>query len=136
MFYTKSRLPGGGRVKTEITDGNVFTKCSVCGRELPVDLAEILSDSEGDLFSTSVVCSRCSERKLDTPAGKSESLPASLTHDGLIWLVRTLVRFGYADEIQELYDLYRVDGPEDLSAAECAGFGSALVRRAIGAEEN
>ena len=136
MFYTKSRLPGGERVKTEITDGNVFTKCAICGRELPVDLAEVLSDGEGDLFSTSILCARCSQGSMKARDSVPEAKIALLTQEGLVWLAHPLTRFGYADEIQELCALYMVDRPEDLSAMDCTGFGSALVRRVLGALED
>ena len=136
MFYTKSKLPGGGRVKTEITDRNVYTKCPICGRELPVDLAEIFLDGEGDLFSTNVLCSRCAQKSTEAQTGAPEAKIAWLTHEGLAWLVNTLARFGYADEIQDLCDLYMVDRPEALNDIDCSGFGSALVRRVLGAAED
>ena len=48
MFYIKTKLPDGKPVKTEVTDENVFTRCSECGKEISVDLAELFSDGNGD----------------------------------------------------------------------------------------
>ncbi|GHU53456.1 hypothetical protein FACS1894132_05660 [Clostridia bacterium] len=74
MFYTKTKLPTGRTVKTEITDENVFTKCPECGCELPVDLAEILSDGESDLFSTSIICSRCTAKRTQSHLRESATI--------------------------------------------------------------
>ena len=52
MFYIKTELPDGKTVKTEVTDENVFTRCPGCGDEVSVDLAELFSDSESDLYGT------------------------------------------------------------------------------------
>ena len=36
----------------EINDENVFCRCPVCGREVPVNLKNVLSDSDADLVGT------------------------------------------------------------------------------------
>jgi ssDNA-binding Zn-finger/Zn-ribbon topoisomerase 1 len=36
-------------------------RCPKCGCEVPVDLAEILSDGVSDLFGTAVCCAECSK---------------------------------------------------------------------------
>lgn len=59
MFYVKERLNDAMEVSIEITDENVFCHCPVCGVEVSVDLAEILSDGESDLFGTAVFCEEC-----------------------------------------------------------------------------
>ena len=46
MFYIKTKQHSGKMVSTEITDENVFTRCPECGREMPVDLAEIFADAK------------------------------------------------------------------------------------------
>lgn len=62
MFYVKERLNDSMEISIEITDENVFCQCSMCGVEVMVDIAEILSDGESDLFGTSVYCSECSKK--------------------------------------------------------------------------
>ena len=69
MFYIKTRLGGETEFTTEITDENVFTRCPQCGSEFAVDLAEVFSDGDGDLYGTSIFCDACS-RKMR--AGRSE----------------------------------------------------------------
>ena len=68
MFYIKTELPDGKTVKTEVTDENVFTRCPGCGDEVSVDLAELFSDSESDLYGTAVYCDKCS-RKIRSKGG-------------------------------------------------------------------
>lgn len=62
MFYVKERLNDTMEVSIEITDENVFCHCPMCGTEVPVDIAEILSDGESDLFGTAVFCDECGKK--------------------------------------------------------------------------
>lgn len=77
MFYIKTKLPSGKTVKTEITDENVYTRCPECGREIPVDLAKVFSDGEGDLFSTSIICSACTKKRVEQRE-RTESIPVTI----------------------------------------------------------
>ena len=63
MFYVKTNLTDGMSVKTEITDENVFCRCPDCGSEVQVDIAEVFSDGEGDLYSTAVLCQECGQAR-------------------------------------------------------------------------
>lgn len=62
MFYVKEKLSDAVEVTVEITDENVFTRCPGCGDEVSIDLAELLSDGESDLYGTAVYCDKCSRR--------------------------------------------------------------------------
>lgn len=62
MFYVKAKLSDAVEVTVEITDENVFTRCHGCGDEVSVDLAELFSDGEGDLYGTAVYCEECSRK--------------------------------------------------------------------------
>ena len=62
MFYVKERLNDSMEISIEITDENVFTHCPMCGSEVSVDIAEILSDGESDLYGTAVFCDECSKK--------------------------------------------------------------------------
>lgn len=59
MFYLKHK---GKRL--EIHDDNVYTRCPQCGKERVVDLQEILSSGDGDLYGTAIFCSRCSVERV------------------------------------------------------------------------
>lgn len=62
MFYVKERLNDTMEVTIEITDENVFCHCPMCSTEVSVDIAEILSDGESDLFGTAVFCDECGKK--------------------------------------------------------------------------
>lgn len=68
MFYVKEKITDVVEVSIEITGENVFTHCPGCGDELIVDLAELFSDGEYDLYGTSVYCDKCS-RKIRSQGG-------------------------------------------------------------------
>lgn len=63
MFYMKHK-----GTKLEIRDDNVYTICPECGKEHHVDLHDILSAEHADLYSTSVYCYDCSERRIQKMA--------------------------------------------------------------------
>ena len=61
MFYVKEPLKDGVDVTVAINDANVFCPCPVCGRDVPVNLKDVLSDSDADLVGTAVLCDECAE---------------------------------------------------------------------------
>ena len=62
MFYVKEKLSDAVEVSVEITDENVLTRCPGCGDEVGVDLAELFSDGESNLYGTAVYCDECSRK--------------------------------------------------------------------------
>ena len=62
MFYVKETMGDDVEVNIEINDENVFCRCPHCGSEVQVDLQEILSDGDSDLFGTAVLCENCTRR--------------------------------------------------------------------------
>ena len=64
MFYIKARINDAVEI-TKIHDGNIFCTCPGCGCEVEVDLTEILSTGNSDLYGTSVYCSQCSKARLE-----------------------------------------------------------------------
>ena len=63
MFYVKEKINDVMEISIEINDENVFCTCPKCGKEVRVDLVEVLE--EGDLVSTQVCCNTCSETMRD-----------------------------------------------------------------------
>lgn len=54
MFYLKHK---GERLY--IDDTNVFTTCPKCGKEVRVNIQDVLSDGVSDLYGTAVYCQDC-----------------------------------------------------------------------------
>lgn len=69
MFYVKEQVNGLSAICIEIDDENVFCRCPHCGAEVQVDLADIFSDGNIDLFSTSVLCDRCAKKVMGGRTG-------------------------------------------------------------------
>ena len=63
MFYVKSEIGDGITLHTEINSENVYTVCPGCGAEHAVDLVDILSSGNADLYSTAVYCHKCSVKR-------------------------------------------------------------------------
>lgn len=61
MFYTKTTI-GNTTIETEINDETVFTRCPLCGKEIPIDLDEHFAAGNFELCSTTIFCSSCTER--------------------------------------------------------------------------
>lgn len=73
MFYVKESLTECADVNVEITDDNVFCRCPVCGREVAVDLQEILSDEDADLMGTAVLCDACAREWMKEHGKRSDT---------------------------------------------------------------
>ena len=58
MFYIKVN----GQ-KKEITARNIYTLCPECGKEIQVDLTELIQPGEFDLEASRVLCGKCSRSK-------------------------------------------------------------------------
>jgi hypothetical protein len=69
MFYVKEPITDNMEFQMEITDKNVFCHCPVCGKEVAVNLEDVLGDGRGDLFGTSVLCEACSREMMEVQRG-------------------------------------------------------------------
>ncbi len=123
MFYLKTELANGKVVKIDITDENVFTRCQDCGRELPVDLVEILSDGEGDLFSTSIICSACTQKRAEK-CRHNDCI--KITADGIALLLDVLYQAGYSAQVQDLFAEYEIEAVQELVPEQYESFADAL----------
>ena len=63
MLYIKTRLNDDTVIMTEITPDNVYARCDVCGREMHVDLYDLIADEDdGDTEDPDCLCCRCTRR--------------------------------------------------------------------------
>lgn len=60
MFYIKTKINEGTYITTEITDTNTYTVCIDCGKEVQVDLDEMIVDGHLDLYGLGCRCEACS----------------------------------------------------------------------------
>ena len=59
VFYVKVPLAPDVAVQAQIRGDNVTTRCSCCGDEMQVDLADVFADGAGNLESTELLCPEC-----------------------------------------------------------------------------
>ncbi len=64
MFYVKDSIGEGVSLAIDIGNDNVFCRCATCGREIQIDLVDLLSIDGTDLCSTQVHCEKCTEESM------------------------------------------------------------------------
>ena len=128
MFYIKTKQYCGKTINIEISDENVFTRCPECGREMPVDLAEIFADGEGDLFSTQVLCAACAKRSAEN---RRSSKDPKLATDGITVLANVLRKAGYWRELSALFDQFEIEDMCELEPNQMRPFSDALTSLAV-----
>lgn len=69
MFYVKEPISDTIEITIEINDENVFCRCPVCGKEVQVNLEDVLGDGKDDLFGTAVMCEFCSQELMEAGDG-------------------------------------------------------------------
>ena len=62
-YYVKGTTEAGEPVTLPIEDDNVFTHCPDCGKEHTVDLVELASSGDFDLYGSSVYCETCAKKR-------------------------------------------------------------------------
>jgi len=70
MFYVKERISDTAQLTVELHDDNVFCRCPGCGCEVCIDLAELFSDGDGDLYGTAIYCAGYSKARLEVGHGQ------------------------------------------------------------------
>ncbi len=62
MFYVKTQLNDDAMLEVDITENNVFCRCPLCGDEVPVNLDDFTGDGDFSVYSSEVVCGKCSRK--------------------------------------------------------------------------
>lgn len=90
MFYLKKNIGSDIEVNIDIFEDEFFTKCGECGKEMPVEVDELIHVlEEGDLAGTCIYCDDCAKKKFpkdgQLPTIKeSSNLPTSPTREGIL----------------------------------------------------
>ena len=64
MFYIKENLNDTTSISVEINNENVYCRCPQCSAEVPVDLSIFWTAENFDIFSSSVYCDACTQKRL------------------------------------------------------------------------
>jgi len=100
MFYIKTHLNDNATLITELTDRNVFTRCPICGKEFPVNLARICHDApepDSILTNTDVVCDECGEEIKNRKFDPADYIDEILDNDSLCTTARIAEDYGMSE---------------------------------------
>ncbi len=61
LFYLKKL-----GFKLYIESDNVYTVCPICEKEHRVDISEVFSDGQRDLYGTAILCPICSAKRAES----------------------------------------------------------------------
>ncbi len=116
MLYIKTKLKDGTTKKSEIAEDNTYAICSKCGKEIAVNLKELLSTTNP--LSTDIVCPECT---------KKQYAKQNLTIEDIVLLTTALCRFGYRRQLVHLYEDLRINSIQQLRPEEYRDFAKALL---------
>ena len=103
MIYTKNK-----NKKNPVLDGNTFSVCCKCGKEVPVPLNELFNAKKEHPLSARIMCPECTKERF-----------AALT--------LTLCKLGYTRQVRSTYDDYDIEDIQDLHPEAYGNFVSGLL---------
>lgn len=105
MYYVKAEVAEGVTIRAEVAHDNVFNQCPRCGMDVPVDLADIVTDDGLNLYGTAIYCDKCSASITDEQAAeerchKSKETPREAEYyDSMTAAMKALAKVWEADGI-------------------------------------
>jgi len=122
MIYTKNKLKDGTVVCGPVTAENTYTRCVDCGKEVQIDLRELILAKAQDPYDTEVTCADCTEKMM---------LIGNINFDAVALLVETFADMGYTVVIRDLFDSFDIEDVHELIPEECELFVDDLLGRII-----
>lgn len=119
MLYIKE-VKNGGIVRTDITQNNVYAKCSKCGHEFRVDLASLFRANSENPYTAEITCPKCTAEFFAKFAVTKEELQK---------LVSVFGKLGYKGKVIKLLSDYGIKSAAELENAECTIFAFDLLNR-------
>lgn len=118
MVYTKTKLKDGTVVCGPVTAKNTYTHCAVCGKEISIDLRELILAKAEDPYETDVNCAECSAKMMHR---------GNIDIDVVIRLADVLKDIGYGMELHGLCEDFEVDDIRALAPEEYELFVDELL---------
>ena len=122
MIYTKTKLKDGAVVHSPVTAKSTYTSCAVCGREIQMDLRELILAKAEDPYNTEVNCTNCSEKMMHT---------SNINFNAVTRLTSALKEMGYGAELQKIYDKVGIDDVREITPDECKLFLNDLLNKVL-----
>lgn len=120
MIYTKTKLKDGTAVCAPVTADNTYTRCTKCGKEVKINLQELILAGVADPYNTEVNCADCTEEMMHW---------SNLDKNEVSCLVNALKGMGYGAVLQELLADFDVENVSELYQEECEFFLDDLFNR-------
>lgn len=120
MIYTRTKLKGGAAVCSPVTAKSTYTRCAVCGKEIQIDLRELIRAKAQDPYDTEVNCAECSAGMMHR--GKIDI-------DAIVRLTDVLRDIGYGKELHGLCEDFEIGDIRALAPEEYGLFVDELLDR-------
>ena len=120
MIYTKTKLKDGAVVCGPVTAKSTYTRCAVCGKEIQIDLRELILAGAQDPSDTEVNCAECSAKMMHR---------GDINIDIVIRLTDVLKDIGYGMELHGLCEDFEVEDVRALVPEEYELFVDELLDR-------
>jgi hypothetical protein len=120
MIYTKTKQKDGEFICRTVTAKNTFTRCIICGKEIQMDLRELILAGVQNPYETEVHCADCSAKMIHG---------GDISIDTVIRLTEVLKDIGYGMEVYGLCEEFEVDDVRNLAPEEYGLFVDELLDR-------
>ena len=113
MIYAKNN-----NEKSPVLDGNTFSVCCKCGKEVPVPLNELFKAKKDHPLSARIMCPECTKERFRHYHPTLNDVAA---------LTLTLCKLGYTRQVRATYDDYDIEDIQDLHPNAYGNFVSGLL---------
>lgn len=120
MIYTKTKLKDGAVVCSPVTAKSTYTRCAGCGKEIQIDLRELILAKAQAPYDTEVNCAECSAKMIHR---------GDIDIDAVVRLSDVLKDIGYGMELHGLCEDFEVEDVRALAPEEYELFVDELLDR-------
>lgn len=119
MIYTKNNTGGSFcRKKNPVLDGNTFSVCCKCGKEVPVPLNELFKAKKDHPLAAKIICPECTKEQF------SRCRP---TLNDVVALTLSLCKLGFTRQVRSTYSDYGIRDIQELGQEDYVDFVNELL---------
>lgn len=124
MIYTKNNTGNGFcRKKNPVLEGNTFSVCCKCGKEVHVPLNELFRAKKDHPLSAKVICPECTREQF------SRHHP---TLNDVVALTLSLCKLGFTRQVRSTYSDYNISDIQELGQEDYGNFVNGLLTAVAG----
>lgn len=118
MIYTKNN-----NRENPVLEGNTFSVCCKCGKEVPVPLYELFRAKKDHPLSAKVICPECTREQF------SRHPP---TLNDVVALTLSLCKLGFTRQVRSTYSDYNISDIQELGREDYGNFVNGLLTAVAG----